>query len=99
MTSPKPYENAGTFDDPVERFIAIMEAEISRLRVDYDINLVYSKVSHATQEQRCKRCGLFIQIGQPIMLVEKADKSRKDWIHQKCPTALLSPTARADITA
>jgi hypothetical protein len=85
MNPVREYKNASPDDDEMDRFVAVVEAAIARLRVDYDINLVYSKVTSATQEQRCKRCGFYIQIGQAIMLVEKADKSRKDWIHQNCP--------------
>lgn len=88
MEPSRPYDNAAVADDALEKFIAIVEAALLQLRVAYDVNLVYSKVAQATQEQRCRRCGLYIQIGQPIMLAEKADKSRKDWIHQKCPNTV-----------
>lgn len=76
----------GTVDTPLEEFVAVVEAAIRRIRDDYDLQLVHSMVDAATLTQRCKRCGYWIQIGDPIKLVErKGDPLHKDWIHQNCP--------------
>jgi hypothetical protein len=74
------------FETPVHRFVSVVQAELDRLRADYDIRLMHGRAV-AAQEQRCNRCGFYIQHGQDIILVERADRSRKDWIHDfgTCP--------------
>lgn len=75
-----------TFESPIHRFVSVVQAELDRLRSDYDIRLLHGRAV-AQSEQRCQRCGYYIQFGDDIMLVERADRSRKDWIHDKCPDA------------
>lgn len=72
------------FETPLHRFVSVMQAELDRLRVDYDLRLLHGRAV-AQVEQRCNRCGLYIQLNDSIMLVERADRSRKDWIHDDCP--------------
>lgn len=74
------------FETPLHRFISVIQAELDRLRNDYDIRLLHGRAT-AQAEQRCNRCGLYIQLGNAIMLLERTDRSRKDWIHETCPEA------------
>jgi hypothetical protein len=71
--------------DPLTQYVSTAQAALDRLRVDYDIQLLHGRKASADLEQRCNRCGYWIQIGQPIDLIEKADRSRKDWVHHTCP--------------
>ncbi len=72
------------FETPLHRFISVMQAELDRLRSDYDIRLMHGRAV-AAQEQRCNRCGIYIQAGDDIILLERTDRSRKDWLHETCP--------------
>jgi hypothetical protein len=74
------------FETPLHRFVSVVQAELDRLRVDYDVRLMHGRAT-AQQEQRCNACGLYIQLGDKIWLLERADRSRKDWIHEDCPAA------------
>jgi hypothetical protein len=74
------------FETPIHRFISVVQAELDRMRLDYDVRLMHGRAI-AQQEQRCNACGLYIQLGDAIWLVERADRSRKDWLHEACPVA------------
>jgi hypothetical protein len=77
----------------VQTLLAVTQALLDRFRSDYDVQLLHARKPAADLEQRCNRCGLWIQLGQAIALIEKSDRSRKDWVHEVCPTPAIPDVA------
>lgn len=77
---PKPDESS------LERFIGVMQAELDRLRADYNVTIVYARRASADYEHKCKRCGLWIFLGTPVILVERSNRTDKAWVHEVCPS-------------